>query len=101
MTLISERATIMPQVSTLAGVSSHYHFQVFTPASMTDNNLTLLVAKSTLVPQADRAVVANEERGATGGIPLSISSCSLSTSNRLASIDLTQEKLDEESRGKF
>ena len=50
------------------------------------------------MPQAERLVIKNEERGATGGIPLSITSCSSSKSSGLASIDLTQEILDEESR---
>ena len=43
------------------------------PPSMADNNLTLLAAKSTKVPQTDRAIVGNE-RGSTGGTPLSITS---------------------------
>ena len=67
---------------------------------MANSSLTLLVAKSTLVPQADRVVVRSEERGATGGTPLSITSHSLSMSSGLASIDLTQEMLDEKSREK-
>ena len=41
---------------------------------MADNNLILPAAKSTWVPQADRVVIRNEERGATGGTPLSITS---------------------------
>ena len=51
---------------------------------MADNSLTLPAAKSTQVPQVDRVVVGNEERGATGGTPLSITSLSLSTSNGVA-----------------
>ena len=38
MTLILERATIMPQVSTLAGLSSPYPSQVFSPPLMADNS---------------------------------------------------------------
>ena len=75
MTLISQRATIMSQVSTWAGVSSQYPSQVFNPPSMADNSLTLPAVESTWVPQADRVVVGNGERGATGGTPLSITSC--------------------------
>ena len=56
MTLISERATIMPQVSTLLGVIPQYPSQVLSPPLMADHNLTLPVAKSTWVPQADRMV---------------------------------------------
>ena len=67
MTLISKRANIMPQVSTLTGVSSQYHSQVFSPLSMADNSLSLLAAKSTWVSPADRMVVGSEERCATGG----------------------------------
>ena len=59
------------------------------------------MAESTWVPQADRMVVGNEERGAIGGIPLSITSHSSSTSSLLANIDLTQKMLDEESREKL
>ena len=58
---------------------------------MADNTLTLPAPESTWVPQEDRVVVENEESGATGGTPLSITSCSLSTSSGLASIALTQE----------
>ena len=54
MTLISERATIMPQVSTSAGVTSQYPSKAFSPPVMTDNSLTLLEAESTWVPQVDR-----------------------------------------------
>ena len=91
MTLISERATIMPQKSTLVGVTSQYPSQVLMPSLMADNNLTLPEAKSTWVPQADRVVLRNEERGATGGTHLRITSDLPSTSSGLASIDLTQE----------
>ena len=97
MTLISERETIMPQVSTFAGVISQYPFQVFSPL-MADNSLTLLSAESSQMPQADRVVVGNEERGAIGGTPLCITSYSSRTGSRLANIDLPQETLDEESR---
>ena len=45
--------------------------------------------------------VLNEERGTIGGTPLNITSCSLSTSGGLVSIDLVQETLDEESREKL
>ena len=41
MTLISESATIMPQVSTVIGVTSQYPSQVLSPSLMADNNLTL------------------------------------------------------------
>ena len=101
MTLISERATIMPQVSTSAGISSQHPSQVLNPPSMADNSLTLLAAESTQVPQTDRVVVGTEERGAIGGTTFSITSCSSSTSSWLASIDLTQESLDEETREKL
>ena len=57
MTLISERATIMPQVSTSAGVSSQYPSQVFSPPLMADNSLTVPAAESTQVPQVDRMIV--------------------------------------------
>ena len=60
MTLISERATIMCQVSTSAGVSSQYLSQVFRPPMMADNSLTLQAAEFTWVPQADRVVFGNE-----------------------------------------
>ena len=65
---------------------------------MADNSLTLPAAKSTQVPQADRVVVGDEERGPTGGTLLSIGSWLLNTCSGLASIDLTQEMPDEESR---
>ena len=68
---------------------------------MVDNNLTLPAAASTWLPHSDRIVVKNEEKGATGGTPLSMISHSSSTISRLASIDLTQETLDEESREKL
>ena len=68
------------------------------PPLMADNNLTLPAAESTQVPQAERVVIRIEERGATGGTSLSITSHSSSTSSGLAHIDLTQEMLDEESR---
>ena len=45
-------------------------------------------------------VVGNEERGAIGGTSLSITSHLSSTSSGLASVDLTKELLDEESRKK-
>ena len=57
MTLISERAAIMPQVSTSTGVSPQYLSQVFNPLSVADNSITLLVAESTHVHQADRVVI--------------------------------------------
>ena len=100
MTLISEKATIMPKVSTSAGVNSQYPSQMFSPPSMTDSSLTLPAAKFTQVPQVDRVVVGNEERGAIGSTSLSITSHSLSTSSELANIDLTQEMFDEERREK-
>ena len=93
MTLIFERATIVSWVSTSTGVSPQYPSQVFSPPSVADNALTLLAAESTWVPQVDRMVIGNEERGAIGGTPLSITSCSSSTSTGLANIDLTQEML--------
>ena len=65
---------------------------------MADNRSTLLTAKSS---QVHRVVVRNEERGTTVGTPLSITSHSLSTSSGLASIDLTWETVDEESRDKL
>ena len=74
MTLISERATIMPWVSTFIGVSPQYLSQVFSPLLVSDTSLMLLAAKSNQVPQAQRVVIRNEERGATGGTPLSITS---------------------------
>ena len=67
---------------------------------MADNSLTLAAAESTQMPQADRVVVGNEERGAIGSTSLNITSHSSSTSSGLASIDLTQETMDEESREK-
>ena len=51
MTLISERATIMPQVSTLVGVASHYPSQVLRSRLMAGNTLILPATKSTQVPQ--------------------------------------------------
>ena len=101
MILISERATIMLLVCTLAGASSQYPFQVFTPPSEDYNSLTLLAATSTLLTEVDRMVVGNEERGAIGGTHLSITSHLMSTSSGLAGIDLTQETLDEKSREKL
>ena len=62
---------------------------MFSPPLMADNSLTLPAAQSTQVPQVDRMVVGNEERGAIGGTPLSITSCSSSTSSELANIELT------------
>ena len=47
MTLISERATIMPQVSTMLWVIPQYPSQVLSPPLMADNNLTLPAAEST------------------------------------------------------
>ena len=67
---------------------------------MAGNNLTLPAVKSTQVPQAERMVIRNEERGATGGTLSSITPHSSSTSSELTSIDLTQETLDEEGREK-
>ena len=72
MTLISERATFMPQVCTLVKVISQYPCQVHSSPSMANNNLTLPVAESTWVPQADRVVGRKGEKGATGGTSLSI-----------------------------
>ena len=46
MTLISEMATIMPQVSTSTGVSTQYPSQVFSPPLVADSSLTLLKAES-------------------------------------------------------
>ena len=57
--LISERATIIPQVSVMVGVSSQYSFQVLSPPLMTDNNLTLPADESTHVPQGDRVIIRN------------------------------------------
>ena len=65
---------------------------------MADNNLALPAVESTRVPQTDRVVTRNEEKGATGGTPLHITSCSSSTSIGLASINLTQKTLDKESK---
>ena len=65
MTLIAERATFMPQVITSVGVISKYLSQVLSHPLMADNNLTLPEAESTWVPQADRLVAGNEEKGAT------------------------------------
>ena len=53
-------ATIMPQVSTLAGVISQYASQVFSLPLMADKSLTLLAVKSTQVPEEDKEVVGNE-----------------------------------------
>ena len=64
MTLISERETIMPQVSTSTVVSFQYLSQVFSPPSMTKNSLTLSAAESTWVPQVYRTVIGNEESSA-------------------------------------
>ena len=100
MTLISERATIMPQVSTSEGINFQHPSQEFSSPSMADNSLTLSAAESIWVPQADRMVVGNEERHAIRDTLLSITSHSLSTRSALASIDLTQEMLNEESREK-
>ena len=61
MTLVLERATIMLQISTSAGIISQYPSQVFNPSLMADNCLTLLAAEPTQVPQADRVVVRNEK----------------------------------------
>ena len=66
-----------------------------------DSCLTLPAVKSTQVPQVNRMVIGNEERCAVGGTPLSITSHSSNTSSGLANIDLTQEMLDKESRGKL
>ena len=88
-------------MSTLVGVNSQYSSQVLIPHLMADNNLTLLAAKSTQVPQAERVVIRNEERGATGGMSLNITSHSSSTSSGFVSIDLTQEMLDEKGREKL
>ena len=74
---------------------------MLSPPSTADNSLTLPAAKSTQVPQADRVVIRNEEENATRGTPLSITSHSSSMSSGLASIDLTQEMLDDESREKL
>ena len=101
MTLISEMATIMPQVSTLVGVTSHYPSEALSPPLMAHNNITLQTAKSTQVPQPERVVMRNKEKGVTAGNLLSITSHLSSTSSGLASIDLTQKTLDEESREKL
>ena len=73
MTLISERAAIMPQVNTSTGVCSQYPSQVFSAILVSDNYLTLPAAESTWVPQAVRADVGNE-RDAIGATSLSITS---------------------------
>ena len=62
----------MLQVSTLVRVISQYPCQVLSPSLMANNNLTLPVAESTWMPETDRVVARNEEKGATGGTPLSI-----------------------------
>ena len=75
MTLISERATIMCQVSTSAGVISQYPSEVYSPPPlMADNNPTLTATESTWVLKAERVVVGNKERGATEGSSFSITS---------------------------
>ena len=96
MTLISERATLMPNMSTSVGVNSQYPFQIFSPPSMADNNLTLPAAKSTQVPQAERLAIGNKETGATGGTSLNVTSHSSSTSSWLTNIGFTEEILHEE-----
>ena len=101
MSLISKRATTMPQVSTSTGVGSQCPSQVLSPPSGADSSFTLLAAESTQVPQGDRMVIGNEERCAIGGTPLSITSCSSSASSGLANIDLTKEMLDEASKEKL
>ena len=101
MTLISERATIMSQLSISTGICPQYPSQIFSPPLVADSGFTLLAAMSTQVPQVDRMFIGNEERGAIGGTPLGITSCSLSTSSGMANIDLTQEILDEKSREKL
>ena len=68
-TLISERATIIPQVITSTGVSPQYQSLAFGPPLMADSSLTLLAAKST---QVDRMVIGNEERLAIGGTPFTV-----------------------------
>ena len=50
------------------------------------------------MPHADRLVTGNEEKGATGGTPLSIASCSSNMISGLASTDPTHEMLDEDSQ---
>ena len=57
MTFISERATIMPKVSTSTRVSPQYQSQVLSPPLGADSTLSLLAAESTWVPQADRMVI--------------------------------------------
>ena len=101
MTLMSNRPTFMPQVSTLVGLISQYPSQVLNPSLMVDNNLTVSAAKSTQVPLADGVASGNEEIGDTGGTPLSITSHSLSMSSGLASTDLIQEIFNGESREKL
>ena len=71
----------MPQASTSTGVSPQYPSQAFSSPSVGDISLTLSAAESTLVPQVDRMVIGNEERSATGGTPLSITSHSSNTSS--------------------
>ena len=66
-----------------------------------DSSLTLPASKSTWVPQADRMVIGNEERGAIGGTFWSITSHLSSASSGLANIDLALEMMDEKSREKF
>ena len=87
-------------MSTLTGVSFQYPSEGFSPPLIADSNLSLPAAKSTQVPQAD-SVVVGMKRGATGGTSLSITSQSSNTCSGLASIDLTQKTLDEESREKL
>ena len=97
MALISERKTFMPQVTTSVGVIFQYPSQVLSSPLMADNKLTLPAAESTQMPQADRVITGNEEKGAIGGTPLSITSHSSSMNIGLGSINLTQEMLNEES----
>ena len=66
MTLISKRATIMPQVSMSTGVSPQGASQVISSPLGADSCLPLQAAESTWVPQVDRMVIGNEERGAVG-----------------------------------
>ena len=61
MTLIPERATIMPQVSASKGVSPQYPSKVLSPPSVADNSLTLTAAECAWIPHADRIVIGNEE----------------------------------------
>ena len=53
----------MPQVSTSTGVSSQYPSQLHSAPFVADSSLTLPVAKSTWVPQVERMIIENEERG--------------------------------------